>query len=174
MAQDKTTKESAIYLHFFSANKLNLILPALIFGLAFFYLDQKLPSSFWQSQVFEINFQKESLNQSVTLTEEAVGLLRNQSFQAEIGLGKDDHLRAYQSGPISLSLNIDSSNQEQTSVLMNKTASYLQQKYGLWPRGKRLSQVRKIPLPLLLFFGSLLGFSLGLFFSLLKSYFRHY
>lgn len=167
-------RESRIYLNFFKSNIPVIVLPSVIttaFGL---YYYSTIPSTFVLSRLYEFSYNEQTLLQQIALSDTAVTLTRSLNIQSQLNMDPQVNLQVTKIAPVVIKTDIESSNAQLLEPNLQRVDNYLTGKYSLKKVGEDINMQHK---PNIIFYilGSIAaGFSLGIFISLIKEYFKNY
>lgn len=167
-------KESKVYLDFFGKFKITIFVPAVTLAAALYFYQLYQPTTKHQSLLLEMGYEPDEINQAVTLTDEAVSLLRTRNVHDELSLSGIDKIVVFKSGP--LVLNIDASGAD-SGILhkqLNKLGDFAKDKFPLKQVGKQVSFNEKTSEVYFLAAGLSIGFFIGILVSLIRTYLKIY
>jgi len=172
LRNDKTKmKESALYLDFIKRNLLILIIPLLTGILASSFLLSQVTIQTKIAQSFKMIYNPADLNQSLALTDQAVAELRSQKFAS---LYPSASTTIYKSGPLLISIEAVSADNQTAYGLLLKETGYLTQNFSVTQITQPVvTRVEPSAVKYLLT-GMSVGFLIGLVSALIKEYLKNY
>lgn len=175
MSNSKTDqKESRIYLNFFRQNILILLSLASLGGLIGFYYQSQLPLKTESQNDLEIEYDQNNLNQRITLTDEAVSLVRSQVLQNHLKLNPDNQIVVFKPGPLLIEIDVIGSDYQSVTSDQMSIDAYLKSYFPSHQITNSL--VKSLPKSPILstMLGLFLGGVIGLLIALVKFYFTNY
>ncbi len=164
-------KESELFINFAKNHILALILPIILGCLISVYFYSSEPAQTKISQSFKLEYALEDINDSVTLADQAVTELRAQRF--DLGF-PGSQVTIYKPGPLTIAIEILAEDRNVGYGLLLKETEYLRKNFSAGALAQpQLSLVEPSLLKYLLT-GMLIGFLIGLSFSLTREYLKNY
>ncbi|RJP46867.1 MAG: hypothetical protein C4584_01070 [Armatimonadetes bacterium] len=167
------TRESDVYLAFIKNNLHFLLIPSILAAFLFGYYQSKQPGQHHLSFLFEVNpSDKNSLEKEV-LADEMVSRFRTEHVQRSMGISENESLVIYKIGSylINFDLSTDKKSMEEKNRNIKK---YVKNTYAVEQIGEDLAYIKKASIIFGFGVGAVIGFIIGLIFSLLKTYRKKY
>lgn len=165
-------RESKEYLKFFRASILRLAVPIIIGVAVAIWYQSQTPVSYIKTRLFESAFD-ENVDKKLLLIDQAVSTTRTPQVLSEL-TGSGTRARVYKLAPLTLSLEVTSSNKELLDSTLGGVSKYIILRYPLEIVGRDTESSKSPDLLLAALFGAALGFSAGLAISLIKTYLHRY
>lgn len=167
-------KESKLYLSFFKENLLLIVSPTLVLLLFSLYKAYYLPQIHIYHSLYEIKSGDVNFNRKIAEADQAVTLLRSENIKKSLNISEDVKVQAFRPAPLLIKLELRSA---QMTILGDENLKYEPFLFNRYKAGKigesYYSQELK-PFLIYAVFGAGVGFLLGFFISLLKTYFRKF
>lgn len=167
-------KESKIYLDFFYRFKITISVATVFLAAAAYFYQYYQPATTHQSLLLEMSYEPDKINQAVTLTDEAVSLLRTRNIHEELNLLGIDKVSVFKIGPVVLNIDVSGARSDRLDKQLNKLSDYAKGKFPLKQIGKQISYDEKTSEVYFLASGAGIGFFIGVFIALIKTYFKNY
>lgn len=121
-----------------------------------------------------MNYNQEDVAQKISLTDEAVSVIRSENVNSQLGVSGNTTLSIFKPGPLLISLSISSTDRLSTQTVLNKSSDYLVSHYPAIIMGQDIFSIRKHNLLLGVGGGLTVGFLLGILISLIRGYFKNF
>jgi len=167
-------KESATYLGFFKENTLLILIPAFTVSLSAYFYQLQQPPIFHKSILMEMEYNQEDVLKKITLADEAVTLLRTSQVQQELGISKDLKVTTVKNGPLAINLDVSGRDEAKINTDLDKLAIYSKERFPLKNVGVSVESIKKTSEFIYATGGLMAGLLIGIFFSLIKTYFKKY
>lgn len=167
-------KESKIYLGFFWRFKTTILVPAVFLAAGLYFYQLYQPATRHQSVLLEMGYEPDEINKAVTLTDEAVSLLRTRHVHKELSLLGIDKVAVFKSGPMVLNIDVSGADSDALNKQLNRLSEFAKSKFPLKQVGAQISYDEKTSEIYFLAAGLSIGFFTGILISLLKIYFKTY
>lgn len=167
-------KESVIYLKFLKDN-LPLFITCLFLGLAVGYGHFSLKSpKFKTAGFYEFSYHENNIQSKITESDQAVAVLRSKALQTQLAVDDTNTILIFKPGPVSLSLEVISSTQEEAKSALGKLSDYLTSHFQVTMLGAVLTTQFKSPLYIFLLIWVFISLLFGVIIALIKAYFKNF
>lgn len=170
----KSSRESQIYLDFFSQNKWLIFIPTFSLAGTLFYYQLRQPATIHKSILFEASYECSNAKEQEVAVGEMIAKLRSAHLQKQLEVDKDSQVVIYKSGPLLLSVDMGNKNPQQVNLDLIKIKNYLQENFALKEVGEVIASTQKTSEVLFGLIGGAMGFLMGILISLIKTYFQKY
>lgn len=164
-------KESILYLRFLKKNLTLIIIPTALFLILGFVYQVNKPTYYQISRLYEFSHKNDNVQQIIPVVDQAIIQLRSKQVRQDLQI---ENLSIYKPGPLSMVVTINSLKAKGLDSELKKVDQFLNQKYNLKIVGSDITKTQKPDLIFIPTLISVVGFLLGLTFSLIKSYLKNY
>ncbi len=166
-------KESQLYISFVQSFFLMLISTTLIGLLVGLWLAVGLKSSYSAQRLFQFPYTEQNAVFVEKQSNEAVSVLRSSQLKEDLGI-QQSQVIIFKPSAFLISIQVVNENAEEAVESLSKLVGFFSQSYLVTEIGSITLTTIQPPFLRFLTLGSLVGFLLGLFLSLVISYFRKY
>ncbi|MBI2021450.1 hypothetical protein HYS93_01035 [Candidatus Daviesbacteria bacterium] len=168
-------KESRLYLNFFRKNFLIIFVAVLLFSAAGLFYQSSKQVNKKVSSLWQMNYQESSVSEKISLTDQAVTILRSQNLSPEINSQKKKgETTIFKPGPLAIQIETKGADLDSAKYLNGQASKYLVENYKVSKIGNDYYSEENANVYLGLLIGFITGVFIGIIIALVRSYFKNY
>lgn len=167
-------KESNLYLIFFKSNLVLITVCALVLSFVGYFYQTRKPTVYTENLFLQMAYSEGDINQKIALADQAVTLGRSENIKKDLGVSANTEINLFKPGPLAIQVSASSIDRSTLDSDLSTVFYFLKNNFPLAEMGQRVYFQSSANKALGILIGFVIGTTLGIWVSLVKTYLKNY